>query len=389
MDDIEKVVLDDGVTWSGVVHDADGAALEGARVRCNDWDNTNPDCHMPIYFFECETDSEGKFSIPNLPETGTVDFTIVKKRFFDRSLIWSMEKSGKESSEYVLYPSSPIRGTVVDARLRGKPVTDFDILPYFSEKAISVTSLPCDMKKHITNRRGRFMFEIDANFGEEPGAIALYITAPKYHRAVIDPVYALDFGKPMEIKLEPGEPISGKVLDASGAPAADADVMVVNRDECALIRGYKINTDIIGAPYNTTTSDPSGCFQLVPSKESGFLLALHASGWALCPLEEYTPDDPITLKAWNRIEGHISMENRQEGEKTSIVANVHHCRKNGRLVVLSGFSLYSPVDENGKYAIDHIPALPLQVGESRRWLTSPCTITYAHAWRNHYIKFPW
>jgi thiol-disulfide isomerase/thioredoxin len=368
MDDVEKVVLNTGVTWSGVVQDVDSAVLEGVRVCSNHWNCTNPNSWMSTYFYECKTDADGKFSIANLPKTGTVDFGILKKGFFDRSVTWSPETAQEKNNAYILYPSSPIRGTVVDAAT-GEPVTDFDILPYFSKKATSVTSLPCDMKKHITNRRGRFMFEIDANFGEKPGAIALYITAPKYHRAVIDPVYALDFGKPMEIKLEPGEPIIGKVLDPAGAPAADADIMVVHRDECALIQGYKINTDIIGAPYNTTTSDPSGLFQLMPSKGPGMLLALHTSGWALCPLEEYTPDAPLSLNAWNRIEGQVSMDNRMEGEKTSIAANVI-MPEEWKIDRSVQFSLYSPVDENGKYAIDHVPSLPLQVGESRRWMTS-------------------
>ena len=368
VDDVEKVVLNTGVTWSGVVRDADSAVLEGVRVRSNHWNCTNPNSWMSTYFYECKTDADGKFSIANLPKTGTVDFGILKKGFFDRSVTWSPETAQEKNNAYILYPSSPIRGTVVDA-VTEKPVTNYDILVYFSEKATSVTSLPCDMKKHITNRHGRFLFEIDANFGEKPGAVALYITAPRYHRAVIDPVYALDFGKPMEIKLEPGKSISGKVLDPAGAPAAGAEVMAVLRDECALIQGYTTNTRIVGVPYNKTTTGDTGRFRLLPCKEPGMLLALHTSGWALCPLEEYTPDAPLTLKAWNRIEGQVSMENRQEGEKANVVVEVimPDELEVGRSV---RFSLYSPVDENGKYAIDHIPALPLQVGESRRWMTS-------------------
>lgn len=368
MDDVEKVVLDTGITWSGVVRDADGAVLEGARVCCNNWRHTTPYSSTSIRTFSDETDAEGKFIISNLPNTGTVSFQILKKGFFDRNVTWSTETVQEKNNEYILHPSSPIRGTVIDADT-GEPVTSFDILVYFSEKATSVRSLPCDFKKHITNRKGRFLFDIDANLGEEPGAIALYITAPKYHRTVIDPVYALDFGKTIEIKLEPGEPINGKIVDAFGTKASQADVMVVYRDECALIEGYTINTQIVGVPYNKTKTLGSGRFRLMPSKGPGMLLALHASGWALCPLEEYTPDAPLTLKAWNRIEGQVSMDNRQEGEKANVVVEVIMPEEweVGRSV---RFSLYSPVDENGKYAIDYIPALPLQVGESRRWMTS-------------------
>jgi thiol-disulfide isomerase/thioredoxin len=364
----QRIVLGKGGTWRGRVRDASGAAVEGARVRCYQWSESGAD-RMMMRPYEAVTNAEGAFEMACLPATGQLDMSVDKESFFGTSL--PLLALDQLPVELTLYPASPLKGRVFDAAT-GEPVKTFMVDYGFTEKAVRVASFYCHEPALTTSKEGAFSIETGLDMGEQPGSIWVRVWARDYYPTLLDPVAALDLAKGLEIPLEPGPALEGRVIMPDGTPAEGATMALVHLDELAVVEAFRLGMDYVGAPYNHTTSRKNGRFALAPSKEPAYLLALHKSGWAVRAAKEHEADGALPLSAWCTLEGQVSLEGRPAGEAVYIQVAIPMQKTWGEREPIR-FSRSTTVDADGHFRIEHVPALPLKVGESRYWVMSHAT----------------
>jgi len=362
-----RIVMGKGRTWNGVVKAASGAPLKGAKIGSYEWQELPRGQRVITRYYEAQTDDAGAFTLSGLPETGALELSIKAEGYFRRETQWSA--SDETESGFTMYPSAPLQGRVLDAAT-GKPVKEFTLDYGFSEAAHAVDSYWCHELVKVSDRKGVFSLEIGASLDDVPGAIWVRVMSTNHYPGFMDPVNAIEFGtKPLEIRLEPAQPISGRVCSLDGKNLKGASVALVLRNEKALIQGSAINLQIVGAPYNISTTGRGGYFSLFPSKEPGLIVALHESGWAVRPLAEHKPEEPLRLSPWCRVEGTVSTENREPGERVNVSADamLPEVWEAGDSLE---FSLFTQCEASGRFSLAYVPALPLKIGESRRWVTS-------------------
>ena len=362
-----RIVLGKGRTWSGTIRDASGAPMEGARIASNMWTIQRGHTYNAVYTYQTQTDASGTFTLSALPDVGSLDFGAGKKGYFRRDIDWTA--TGENETELVLYPGAELQGRVVDA-VTGKPVKYFTVDFEQSQVAVPVASYWCHNPVKYRASDGKFSVETGASMGKVPGAVQVRITSENYYTAFVDPLYATEFAsKPPEIRMEPAEPVTGVVQLPDGKTAKDAFVALVEPDQVACIEKASLNTNIVGTPYNRTTTDGKGRFHLSPIKGPALILALHESGWAVRPLAEHRDANPLALSAWSQLEGSLPTQERPKGEKAYVAVNAM-LPKEWNAGTSVRFSLGAAADAAGHFKVDHVPALPMKVGEQRRWVTS-------------------
>lgn len=362
-----RIVMTKGKTWNGTVRDAAGVPMEGAGVRSNMWTVEQGRMFIAVYSYQTKTDADGRFTLTCLPEAGTINFGAGKKGFFDRDIDWSA--TGENETEFVLYPSAELQGRVLDA-VTGKPVKHFTVDFDRSEKAEPIASYWVHNPVKYRASDGRFSVETGASMGKVPGAVRVRITSENHYTAFCDPVYAAEFASnPPDIRMEPAEPLAGTVLLPDGQAAKDAAVALVEPYQNAYIEQTRIDPNVVDDPYNRATTDDEGHFRLCPSKGPALIVALHEAGWAIRPLADHHEKDPLILSAWSQLEGTLTAQERPKDEKVYVGAKVM-LPKEWSAGTSVEFILGATADEAGHFKIDYVPALPLRVGESRRWVKS-------------------
>lgn len=362
-----RIVMTKGRTWSGIVHDAAGAPMEGVRFCSNLWTVDQGRAIIAVYSYDARTGADGRFALSGLPEEGTMDFSTKKDDFFSRDIDWSATEENE--TEFVLYPSAELQGRVLDA-VTGKPVKHFTVDFDRSEKAEPIASYWVHNPVKYRASNGRFSVETGASMGKVPGAVRVRITSENHYTAFCDPVYATEFAlNPPDIRMEPAEPLAGTVLLPGGQAAKDAAVALVEPDQNAYIEQTRIDPNIVDDPYNRATTDDEGHFRLCPSKGPALIVALHEAGWAIRPLADHHEKDPLTLAAWSQLEGTLTLQERPKEEKARVGVTVA-LPEEWNAGDSVDFNLSAVPDETGHFKIDYVPALPLRVGEWRRWVKS-------------------
>ena len=361
------IVMGKGRTWTGLVKDASGVPLQGAKLRSYEWQELPRGQRVITRYYETQTDAAGAFTLSGLPETGAMELSIRAEGCFRRETLWST--SAGNESVFTMYPSAPLQGRVLDAAT-GKPVKKFSLDYGFSEAAHVVATYNCHELVEVSDRNGVFSRDIGASLNDVPGAIWVRVMSANHYPEFIDPVNAIEFGtKPLEIRLEPAQPLTGRVCSPDGKNLKGASVALVLRNEIALIQGPALNMQLVAVPYNITTTGRGGRFSLFPSREPGLIVALHETGWAVRPLAEHKPEEPLRLAPWCRIEGTVSTENREPGESVNVRANAM-LPESWEAGDSLEFRLGTQCETSGRFSLAYVPALPLKIGESRRYVRS-------------------
>lgn len=350
--DSYEVVLDAGVAFTGIVQDASGNPIEGVHIISYDWIHRltqNDLIQMWVEYMKGETNAAGRFSIPYLPTSGRITFQMDKDGFYGQRFTWSAEETALDSI-HCLYPKEPVRGRVIDAETN-KPIKRFEI-----------KNGKYGDWKYIIAKDGAF--ELDSAYTVQVRSKGYCLATRK-----LPPLQErTDFF--LEVAMKPGEAFRGRLLSPDGKPAPDANIASVLPDEQAYIEGAVIMTDYLPGPGLITTSDNSGKFQMDRTETLGLLVAVHVSGWLVQPLAEYDSDTPLVLTPWSRIEGMAALDYQQQGGKLNNMCArlVQPDPWNAGKSVF--FRMDTGVNDDGTYNINYVPALPLQVGQYRRYMPS-------------------
>jgi len=361
----QRVVLDKGSTWAGRVTDAAGNGVEKATIHCYQWQLGRDRLMMRPY--KTTTDAEGAFEMPFLPTSGLLDTYVNKKAFF--GLDFAPAEVKDLPSKLTIYPSAPLQGRVYDAETRA-PIKTFTVDYGWSEIEHPVATYDCHDPMVKFSKDGTFSIDTGLSLDEHPGALSVHAWARDYYPTVIDPVWALDLAKgPVEIPLERGQAVRGTLRTPDGEVVKGATVALVHADQYAAIQGCTLAMDYVRAPDNHTLSRSSGGFTLAPSREPGYILALHESGWAVRPASEHKAGGDLPLSAWCTVEGQLETEGRPEGEEIAVNVALPIQKQWGDKQPIR-FVCCTTADDSGHFRIEHVPAVPIKVTEMRRWLMS-------------------
>jgi protocatechuate 3,4-dioxygenase beta subunit len=202
--------LGKALSIEGLVRSEDNAPLEGVKVLANLYGNNKYQSKGTAM-----SDAAGHFSLGGLAD-GFYMIQASKEGFSQETR--QREKAGTSDLQIVMMPQGSIEGRVIDDS-NGKPVTKFNLVvkKYREGKVPSGTQAT----KAISDGRGQFTVG-----SLDPDIYIVYVVAEHYAVGESKPVQVTrrQTVKDVEIRLDAGGSISGKVADNQGHPVGSAKV---------------------------------------------------------------------------------------------------------------------------------------------------------------------
>lgn len=359
------VTLSAGRTYTGRVVDANDHPVEGVRITMDGWRVGNREHHLTQI---AVTDDQGYFRMDDLPSEGTIECRFGKRDSGLMGFSKEMPADLSQTDKIVMYKVPVFTGKVIDGETQ-KPVAKFTV----------VDGIRGDSWGDRPGWSDHYKQQIDANDGTFTctwngysvtlpfsGDALLKIEAKGYLSEMAPPLKLGQKSEPFVIRLTKAEPRAGIVLTARGEAAADAQVGWVGPDEKAFLtdgrfddRGFVYQADQI------VKTGADGRFELERTRDEGLIVAVHPDGYAVVKSTEFTNGSKITLTPWARIEGSIASGSR--GSQPLTVA-IEQAVSSEQEKTESMRWMFEPVSVTGnRFAIEHVPAVPLDVGVIVRW----------------------
>lgn len=239
---------------AGRVTNTAGEAIEGVSVQAVSSHYGGSDT---------ESDATGHFRIDNL-EDGNYQVDVGPAKGYQHMSLAGIP-AGSEDLRVVLPGYFQVTGRVVDART-GQPIPEFEIAlgANFTE---SLNAWLTSQFQTISNPEGKFELQQQSQLYQSK----LAARAPGYATAV----KALDLTGPpykheVELRLEPGQHLRGKVVDVGGAPIGGADVYW----------GKIQRVGGVGGDRTATKSAADGTFQLLSFPAGPQLISIYHPSYA-------------------------------------------------------------------------------------------------------------
>ncbi|MEN6631880.1 MAG: carboxypeptidase regulatory-like domain-containing protein, partial [Candidatus Polarisedimenticolia bacterium] len=248
--DVGAVTLAAGATLDGIVTSRSGGPVEGAEVVV-----------MPTDFREAAlrrlrqdgapdatSDAAGRFALRDLDAAARVE-RMVRREGYNTANLPGISPAGPQPLEIALAPASRVAGVVLDPDR--KPLAGADVTALIERRVGGGASMVIGryVQRIDTDAEGRFAFDDVA-----PGKVELTFAAPGMQRRKFAAMEVVE-GKNLdglEIAMERGAWLVGRVLGPDGAPAAGATVRPAGNDGSAA-RAF---------PRLETKTDAEGLYRL-------------------------------------------------------------------------------------------------------------------------------
>ncbi|MBN1513284.1 MAG: redoxin family protein [Phycisphaerae bacterium] len=346
-----SITMRPGLTLHGVVVDNQDQPQPGTRIQVGNW-QTERECPSLSWAI---ADEAGRFVLHDVPSAGT--FTI---RYWTRSMESEWQKPAELDPSrpitLVLHQPYTIRGRVIDAE-SGEPVTRIELRESgYLDNACS--------KRAFSQGRVRVLKSGDGSFEhsfERSGV--LQIATPDHFPSFLPLNEANESTDPIEVRMERGTPIRGRVVSASGQPVAGAEVAWVREGLRAFITTGRFITNFVEGPERYDTTGDDGTFAFPPSREAWRLIVAHDDGFGQATSTELAAESTIQLQPWATIEG--TYRPRGKGVLNASIQAVpaeyspDHLREGTIL-----WTLETTTDDDGAFRLTHVPPIALRVGLS-------------------------
>ncbi len=314
--DMGRLLLPAGVGIEGVVTDSQGAPVEGAEVSARPAGEiveiVMPLVPGPISRDAASTDAAGRFRIPDLYRGRRYE-VVARHPRLGSAKAPDVEAPDARPIRLRLIPPPSLPGRVVDRA--GAPVAGASVILRRWLVTVQGLEIPdLSPKKTATDAQGRFVVT-----GLEPGEHVLDISAPGYTRHYQHGVEIPETGAsaPVEVELQPGTFLEGRVLDESGAPMRGA--------------GVEVDSDLQeqASFLGLTTTDGNGRYR-VESLAPGLAdVAARGKGgpWQSLQKLELQPGSnrlDLTLPRGNEVSGHVVDENGEPVEGAFLSLSLAH-----------------------------------------------------------------
>ena len=333
-----------GRTLRGRVVSPAGLPLENIRVGLESWQSKS---NRYAITHTMKTDAQGRFEWLNAPNE---PFTI---EAYGRGILRIRELDARCDGEEMVLTALPelrFTGTVVDAA-SGQPITDFTIVPMWESSGRLNATRP--QARQYSRIDGSFSYAID--FPRD--GHALIFEADGYLPFQTGTFEDADGHQKLAIKLERATPLQGVVVDANGAPVANATVYLANEASFAHIRGGKPfrEDDLI-----STTTDLEGNFSLTRQLGGFALVAISDTGIGILTDADFKAGEPFVIQKWSSVEGQLTSRGSPIANRAVWLETHRQNEDSSRFVQISD---YQTTDENGRFAFAHVSPGPGRVVE--------------------------
>lgn len=212
--DLGDLTLEPGAVIEGRITDLHGAPVEGAEVRFSESERTRSSLidreNKPL-----TTGPDGLFRLEDLVRGRSFSFRIRHPGYIPAS-VPGVEAPTAEPLHIELRPGRSLPGRVLDPERR--PVEGAGL--FRIETSSHGRSM---LRLAVTDGEGRFLLS-----SLEPGPLSLEVHAPGYRTLQLPSLRISDEEdpEPLEILVEPGAVLEGRVLDGRGEPLPRAQVEV-------------------------------------------------------------------------------------------------------------------------------------------------------------------
>lgn len=244
-----------------------------------------------------------------------------------------------------------LTGQVVDAAT-GAPLTDFTVA-LLRERLGHETALPllCAVSAATD---GRFRWQ-DPPAGKQ----RVYVHATGYALCALGEFDLSGALPELRVGLERGVSVRGRVLDAQGAPLADA--LVLSEQEAPTDGLLLVDSELYYWLPIAAHSGPDGRFELAHLNPGKHTLRASAAGFAVGWAETRAPAAPqdelvLTLGHGGTIEGTVTRDDGAPWAEAQIVV----ATMDDTTVRRTNFAL-ARTDADGHYRVEHLPAATLIV----------------------------
>ncbi|MGB2863239.1 MAG: M56 family metallopeptidase [Sedimentisphaerales bacterium] len=356
-----EVSLKRGTTYTGRVVNIDGKPIEGVKIDVGEWRLGN---QRKSIVRITQTDSKGYFKIENLPDVGSIRLGFGKRDSGLQGFRKDIPEDLSAVDQITMYKTPVFVGKVVDDETEAA-ITNFTLVIGINSTAFGdSTDWSRYRRQEVTSEDGTFNkkwigYGITYPF---EGDCCLKVEAKGYLAGIAPPMRLGEEYEPCVIRMIKADPWKGVVIDPKGAPAVKAQVGWVGPGQSAFIKngkfdttGYTIQTEVI------VTTDSNGRFELPPSRDKGFIVALHESGYASVASGDFKNASQIRLIPWARIEGTIVSADEAGREFVLSINPVISPDEPEPQLIRWMFDRTSFSGEN--FSINFVPSIPLNIGQ--------------------------
>lgn len=341
----------------GRVVDSSGAGVSNARVGL-DWQRVLPEdprkrpVGEPI-LRSVLSDDEGRFEIREVPE-GDVSLHVTARGFVpvEAQSVHLPQPDPDDEFTLVLQPGARLEGRV--ATEAGEPV---------SKVRVSVG-------EHAASSDAEGLYVLD---GIASGSQELHVFHPHY-RALLRPVWIEDGINYLDVELESGFEVTGRVIDEGGQPVNAAEVALTPEDRA-------------GLRIHEARTVEDGRFTLQPVRPGRYRLEARATGFATgeLPRPLLVFDQPIqgvevVLRPGATVSGWVLGLTSEEVSVVEVTAQI-----------LAGESRVARIDSEGRFEIRDLPPgdwlLRASVWDGQRQVEARVPIAPSDRWLRRDLEF--
>jgi RNA polymerase sigma-70 factor (ECF subfamily) len=296
-----EVIYDLGLLFSGLVMSSAGEPVEGATVGGHPVLRRD-DPSAKVTSFDSKTGIDGGFELDGIPNLADVRLRLqVYHRDYIQHDLFNVKVDGSEY-EIILHAKPIIEGKVVDA-MTGLPIEQFRILNWARGASREEFVMERIIRRALINAPDG-IFSIK---GDGFNQMGVGVSAPGYMAGVhyLDSVQPGQIVKDIVIRLQPAQPIKGRVTDSNGAPLRGVRIyptlpMAVTGD----------SVDLFPLEKGVAQTDSDGRFEITQYHESLSVVGAHKPGYAMGwkKLTSHTAPIELVLTAGTKIEGRITYD---------------------------------------------------------------------------------
>ncbi|HEV2692792.1 MAG TPA: carboxypeptidase-like regulatory domain-containing protein [Verrucomicrobiae bacterium] len=333
--DMAEIVfkLPAGKTISAVVQDENSTAIPGVRVVLEG----NGDVGR-TYEFSATTDQYGRFTWDGAPDE-PVQFYFGKEGYESKR---NYKLAPDQENIVTLRHPRQLSGVVLDDST-SQPVTKFSLHTGTASSDDS-TVYGSANEKSFSAADGKFTLSLSE---EADNAVA--VNADDYAQTIQHLPDAQDGTVSVTIRLKPSAGLSGVVLAPDGTPAPGVGVGVASElpRTSYQLSGGRLQS--YSAQNKITVTDGDGHFKANVPSEDGTVVAAGDAGYASAPLAAVRSSGTVTLRAWGRIEGTLTIGG-QPGTGKELLFNV---TVPGLGTQFEGYK--ATTDDQGKFTMEKVP----------------------------------
>jgi thiol-disulfide isomerase/thioredoxin len=345
-----QFVLDKGRTVTGRVVDETGKPMPGSKVSIDNWQIAG----APFWMLPQWTRSgpDGRFTLKQIPRVGAISGSVGGKgRLF---ISFSIASNSDDVGDVPLFLPPVIAGRVVDAATL-KPIEQIAVVVGAVEDDGRLMAGGRGRPIHTNN--GQFQISVQNWFigRERKNRFAAKITAPGYAVLVTPPVEPGKRQEPFLLKMKLAPAYAGHVLTPEGRPASGTRLCFAGPNNDTGVQGTELELNLAYRPDVRSVADSTGRFELPATAESGRILALHDTGYAVVRTASFHLGDTIRLTAWSRVEGTFRPGGKAR-PRVPVSIDAIRPRQAADSRDRLFFELYATTDETGRFIFDHVPA---------------------------------